>query len=207
MKPIIPVNDHGKQNDLTFERSFPDEPAAAACFRKIEFLLRTPAEWHRLAGAASAEFLLMNSDGVPQNRAAEKGDLFRIDLPGPGPAAGEGYDWVCVQEMEWRQEPVLFALTLSPCSAPGADDKDTAHFFGSEASSTFVVHLEGNTVSLSYHGRNETPNTDTEKIGDKIRNGITGVFAMAGLSELQWSALLKGLLNESCNDAEAHKDS
>ena len=59
-----------------------------------------------------------------------------------------------------------------------------------------LLFTESNTVFSSYHGRNEVPNTDTEKLKDNIRNTIVGAGAMAGISELQWSRLTKSFLEK-----------
>ena len=63
-----------------------------------------------------------------------------MDIPGPGPSGGSGYDWVRVEKIE-------------------------------------------------------VPNTATEKGGDNVRNALIASGAIAGLSEAQWTALIKGLLS------------
>jgi hypothetical protein len=57
-----------------------------------------------------------------------------------------------------------------------------------------MIIRKGNTIRASYHGRNEKPNLDNPALGDKIRNAVVAIGAMAGISELQWKAFLKGLL-------------
>ena len=51
------------------------------------------------------------------------------------------------------------------------------------------------TVTAHYKGRNESPNTDELALTDKVRNVVVAGGALAGVSELQWRALLKGLLD------------
>jgi hypothetical protein len=70
------------------------------------------------------------------------------------------------------------------------------HFFEDLATSTFVIERIGNPVTARYYGRNELPNTETSEKKDIIRNAIVATGAAAGLSELQWSALLKAFLKE-----------
>jgi hypothetical protein len=50
-------------------------------------------------------------------------------------------------------------------------------------------------VTAHYFGRNEEPNTEGLGLTDKIRNVVVAGGALAGMSELQWTALLKGLLD------------
>ena len=73
---------------------------------------------------------------------------------------------------------------------------EIAHFFEEGATSTFILQLQNNTVFASYYGRNEVPNTDVERLTDKVRNALVGMAAYVGISEIHWKALLKGFLKE-----------
>jgi hypothetical protein len=87
-------------------------------------------------------------------------------------------------------------MRLRPCPAPGKENNDTAHFFHDGATSSFIITRKDNVVTASYHGRNELPNVNTESAADNVRNGVVASGALLALSELQWAALLKGLLKE-----------
>jgi hypothetical protein len=195
---LIPVNQKGKPSDLEFSIVFPSGEAAATCFRRAANRLRNPSLWHVMAGWASANFLLTDASGTTLTRLALEGDCLRIDVPGPGPNAGHGYDWVKVENIDdgitvrgvWE----WIAMKLRPCPEPGKGGHDTAHFFREEASSTFVIERAGTKVTARYHGRNEIPNTSTENSMDNIRNAVVATSAMVSFSEAQWSALIKGLL-------------
>jgi hypothetical protein len=156
--------------------------------------------WHKLSGFASAEFQLKDEQGMASHRLAEIGDYFQIDIPGPGPSAGDGYDWVQVEAIEDHSDPDAedesYGMRVRACKNPNKGGDDTAHFFTSDATSTFIIERKGNTVSVSYHGRNEVLNTDMNKLKDTVRNVIVGAGAMAGISELQWSRLIKSFLEE-----------
>ena len=67
-------------------------------------------------------------------------------------------------------------------------------FFADGASSTFLITRKDSAVTAHYKGRNETPNTDELALTDKVRNIVVAGGALAGISELQWRALLKGML-------------
>ena len=49
--------------------------------------------------------MLINQQGNETNRLAKVGDYFQINIPGPGPAAGAGYDWVEVEAIEDHANP------------------------------------------------------------------------------------------------------
>jgi hypothetical protein len=196
---IIPEQKEGKHNDLAESRSFPDKAAAADFFDLVASRLLQPGQWSALAGAGSAAFELVDHSGMPLAREARQGDYLKIDLPGPGSVSGEGYDWVRVDEIERKGDAAaaqaLLAMRVVACQNPtGTRQEAAAHFFVEGASSTFELLRKDNTVSIAYHGRNEVPNTDTGSIADNLRNAITGTLAVAGISELQWTALLKGML-------------
>ena len=203
MKPgviprIVPVNEHGKETDITHVIELADETEAIKNFGIFRSRLLSPHHWHKLAGALTAEFTLADSEGIEKTSLAEVGDFIRINIPGPGPSAGEGYDWVRIHEItdgivEAVDESI--GLQVMPCGAPVGDSKDIAHFFDEDASSTFVIQRAGRRIRASYYGRNEIPNTKNVGVIDKLRNGLVATAAIAGISEIQWTALLKGLLS------------
>jgi hypothetical protein len=193
---VVPENVAGKLVDL--EASVMEESAEEAenTFNRACTRLLNPPIWHEIAGALSASFELQNSDGQYPERLAEVGDYLKISIPGPGNSAGDGYDWVRVEAIEENTLPeaaASFALRLRSSANPTHAEKGTAHFFTEDATSTFIAKMSGNEVVVSYHGRNEMPNTEGG-LGDKIRNTIVASGAALGLSELHWKALLNGLL-------------
>jgi hypothetical protein len=197
---IIPVNTVGKENDLSFSRTTESLEKAVDCFTRAYKRLLNPPVWHELAGKFSAEFRLVNPAGKEAERLATVGDFFMVDLPGPGPKAGSGYDWVkvasIIDETNENAEEEMFAMKLQPAPNPGTASNETAHFFKAGASSTFIITRKGLTVTASYHGRNEVPNAGTGSALDNIRNAAVATGAALGLSEAQWSALCKGFLED-----------
>jgi hypothetical protein len=154
--------------------------------------------WHKYAGAVSGVFALTDHHGKELHRKAHKGDYLKIMLPGPGEKAGEGFDWVRIETIQYDDYPddnsELIAMTVRPTPAPVNEEANTAHFFSQDATSTFSVQRKGKDVIATYHGRNEVPNTGTENLVDKARNAIVAIGAMLGLSEVQWKSLIKGFL-------------
>jgi hypothetical protein len=154
--------------------------------------------WGNICGTGSATFQLTNENGVEIARTAKVGDHIKIDIPGPGPFAGKGYDWVKIENIDdtaegsGNQERII--ITVRPSPNPNTEDDTTAHFFSSLATSNFVVRRDGNKVSAAVLGRNEIPNTGEAEGADKLRNSMIAASAIAGIAKLQWTMLVKGLL-------------
>lgn len=197
---LIPENIKGKPVDLNASVSLATREEALDCFKRAYKRLLNPPIWHELSGALSGEFVLVNDKGQEQERLAQVGDYFRIDIPGPGGYLGRGFDWVLVEAIEDKANPDAeeesVGMKVRACENPTGNEKDTAHFFESDATSTFIIRRKETTVTASYYGRNEIPNTNTDKQTDNVRNTLIALGAMAGLSELQWSALIKGFLTK-----------
>lgn len=197
MSTLIPAQEQGKHNDLyqTFEGTTTGE--AQKCFVRAYKRMLNPRVWHKLCGAMSADFKLTDGHNDP-HRLAEVGDYYQIDIPGPGPVRGNGFDWVVVDAIEENLDPTgqeeNIGMRLRPCSNPNGKGAEAAHFFKSISSSTFVISRTGNVVTASYHGRNEVPNVHTGNIVDNVRNAVITSGAMAGLSEAQWQTLINEFL-------------
>jgi hypothetical protein len=195
---LIPVNVKGKASNLDFAViSATIDNARHSYMRSVKRMLN-PGIWHDLAGWASASFKLFDPKGEELYRLALEGDYIRIDIPGPGPARGGGYDWVRIEKIEEyidsSGEREWTGMKVRPSRSPGSMAGGTAHFFRSDATSTFIIELNSNKVTAFYHGRNEVPNTSTGKTGDNVRNALVAAGAIVSLSEAQWSALCKGFL-------------
>lgn len=196
---LVPPNKEGKAVDLeqtTTEKSLQE---ATDLFQLAKTRLLNPAVWNDVAGAGTASFAIWNNETAEAERPVQENDYLQIDIPGPGPAAGEGYDWVKVEALQENavadaDESVLLRVRAS--TSPANQEPGTAHFFTDDATSTFILQRLGLTVTCSYHGRNEKANTADVQAVDKIRNGLVATGAVVGLSEVQWTALLKGFLKK-----------
>lgn len=168
---LVPENVKGKPTDLQHTISFNSNAEAQIAFKRAYKRMLNVAVWHKLIGFAGAEFSLMNAKGLPSHRLAEAGDYFQIDLPGPGPSSGDGYDWVFVESIIDKTNPEDeeedYGMRLRPTKNPNKRGDEVAHFFTSEATSTFIVSRRNNEVSCFYHGRNEVINKDTKKLKTK----------------------------------------
>ena len=200
IRNIIPENSKGKPTNLEESITLSNREEAVDAFKRAYKRMLNVNIWHKLTGFGSADFSLKDQQGNDSQRLAKVGDHFRIDIPGPGPSSGEGYDWVKVEVIDDRSDPDAdeesIGMRVRTCKNPNKPGNDTAHFFTNDATSTFIIHRQFNVVSVLYHGRNEVLNSDTKKFTDKIRNTVIGLGAMAGISELQWTRLIKSFLEK-----------
>lgn len=200
IKKIVPAGIKGKDTDVEHSVTLNNVEEARDAFKRAYKRMLNVNIWHNLSGFASAHFALKDEEGEDMERLAQVGDHFQIDIPGPGPASGDGYDWVKVEAIEDDSQPGAdeenYGMRVRSCTNPNTEGGDTSHFFTSEATSSFIINRQKNKVTSSYHGRNEVINTDTEKVQDKIRNTIIATGALAGISEIQWGRLIESFLEE-----------
>lgn len=197
---LIPQNIEGKHSDLERSVTLVNSDEAAAIFAAACSQMLDINKWHKLIGSASAHFALKDANGDDINPPAKVGNYIRIDIPGPGPSSGDGYDWARVELIDDHRnatgEEESMGMRVRSSKNPKRKDAEVAHFFTGDATSVFIIHRKANVVTSSYHGRNEKLNTDTEKVYDKIRNAIVGTGAFTGLSELQWSLLISAFIKK-----------
>lgn len=189
---IVPEQEEGGESNTESSKKFSSEEEAQEFFTKVADRLMNVNEWHYYAGSLTADFKLADENGELVHRPVQKGDHFRIDIPGPGPATGDGYDWVQVEEILDVDD--CKTIRVRPATNPNNERHDVAHFFDEAATSSFVVKREGNTVTAAVYGRNEKPNTHAEKTVDTVRNAAVATGAISGFSKLQWKSLVEGLL-------------
>jgi hypothetical protein len=199
---LIPEKIEGKNNEVEESIICDSHEDAEKKFTDAVNKLLDINSWHQTVenSGASAEFRMFDRGGKSIKGNAKEGDYIRIDVPGPGPIAGSGFDWVCIEKIIDQRnadgENEMVGLKVRPCSDPASVDNDTAHFFTDEATSTFIIERTGKIVYSKYFGRNEVVNTETNT-PDKIRNSLIGLAAKFGFSEIQWKSLMKGFLNEN----------
>ncbi len=198
--PEIPVQEEGKQADIseTINASGSDE--AKLLFLQARNRLFDIDHWSDISKGLSASFVLTDQYGRTKKGIPAVHDHFRIDIPGPGTSAGEGYDWVKVELVEDNIDPdsdTEHTLIKVRPSADPAKQEGVAHFLDEHATSSFIVKREGNLITAGVHGRNEKPNTKGKNLSGKIRNKVIGALAVAGVATIQWQKLVKGLLNTS----------
>lgn len=197
---VVPNQRVGKKFDTLEEFKAESDTQAKEVFERAVARLLDVNRWGEICGAMSANFTLTDKNGNEKGETVEVGDHFKIDIPGPGPRTGDGYDWVEVEEIEDARNPSgdeeRVTVRVRPSPSPDNASPDVAHFFSNNATSSFRVCRIGDTVTAEVHGRNETPNTSTDDNVDKVRNAMVGTGATAGMSFPQWKSLVKGLLED-----------
>jgi len=191
---VVPEHNNGIQTNTESSIELSNEKEAQKFYEEAKQRLLTINSWQLYAGNASADFSLTDDKGNPINRSPQKGDHFKIDIPGPGTDTGEGHDWVQVEAIE--EDEASIGIMVRPVTNPTNDRKDVAHFFSEDATSTFIVKREGKKILAGVYGRNEKPNTNTETLKDKLRNAAVATGAISGFSKLQWKSLVNGLIKK-----------
>lgn len=197
---VLPPQKKGKESTTSKTIEAADIAKAHQLFASAKKRLLDINKWDEFSSLKLAKTSLTDSNGKVIQRNPVVGDFIRADLVGPGTVAGEGYDWVRIEAMDERKPGEeagdFFALTVRPSSHPVAANQETAHFFTSDATNSFILERKGTIVNGYVIGRNEMPNTATSKIADKARNGAVAAASAMGFSEIQWKDFLNGVLDE-----------
>lgn len=194
--PLAPAQQTGFEKNVVHTTRFADEAAARAFYPVARQRLLDVNRWRDYCDGPSGTFVLHDATGQRTDRPAQVGDFFQIDIPGPGPAAGDGYDWVQVEALDETTDADIqrTALRVRPAPSPRNESPDVAHFLADSATSTFFVEQRGTTVTAGVLGRNERPNTDTQSLVDKARNTAVTAGAWVGFADVQWQNLVTGLV-------------
>lgn len=196
--PVIPAQKKGARSDTHYSVRVSREQAAKQLFENARLNLLNVNSWHTLAGSG-AVFQLVNEKGEEVSGLVEKGHYFRITIPGvPGAQPGNGNEWVRVEKVEEGKLRCheFTAIRVRPASPPFIIGTETAHFFSSDATSSFCVARNNNRITASVMGRNEKPNTSARNWLTRLRNIIIALAAMAGFNKSQWKNLVKGVLRK-----------
>ncbi|RYY60817.1 MAG: hypothetical protein EOO05_08595 [Chitinophagaceae bacterium] len=197
-RDLIPEATRGKNTELSAVVDCGTDSNAKKKFELAARRLLAPDTWAGISGKPGAEFLALGSDLQEKPALIKPGSYIRIDIPGPGPKNGGGYDWVVIQDLKRKisdNGEDFVGLTVTPCANPFSTDPSDAHFLEQGSTSTFIILREKKVVSALYFGRNEKINTAVPGIADKLRNTVTGLGAFAGLSEAQWQKLIDGFIS------------
>lgn len=196
MNTNIPAQEKGSATDTTAVVTAATHEEANRIYERAVQRLTNVNQWQSITNASLSAFQLTDEDGQYLQRGAQEKDYIRIDIPAPGTQAGEGYDWVIVEDIGIDTENEhAFGMRVRPVSSPINKESSVAHFFKPEATSTFKVVKLGLTVTAGVYGRNEIPNTKNTSVVDAIRNTIVASGAAAGGSRLQWQELVNAWLN------------
>lgn len=197
MSDITPTQHTGKAVDALTTKDLITEENAKIFYTIVREKLRSVNHWSEIAGVSS--FQLTDIDGHDINdRAPIKNDHIKINIPGLPNAEGGGFDWVRVEEIETSGNDDMeeYGFRVRPAHNPIKNNGETAHFYSSDATSSFVVRRAGSVVSAEVHDRNTKTNEESTGVIDTLRNTVTGLAGLIGFSKIQWQILTDGLLAE-----------
>lgn len=209
IEALLPKQVRGLSTQTSTEVTASREEDAKLIFERATERMLDVNQWTDMCGSLAAGFQLMDDRGEELEGHATVEDFIRIDIPGPGPREGKGYDWVKIERVE---RPAvdgvdgLFLIQVRPSPAPSDGEASgfgapavsgpPAHFLEDSATSTFLLERKEKKVTMTVYGRNEVPNTAEAEGVDKIRNAVVGALGAIGLSKVQWKALVKGMLEK-----------
>jgi hypothetical protein len=197
MNDITPIQRTGKAIDARSSRELESIAAAKVFFATVREKLRDIPQWSAISGKLLASFQLVDSNGREiVDRAPVEGDYLKIDIPGPGTGAGDGFDWVRIEAIESTENEDMeeYGFRVRPAHNPTKGDGETAHFYSADATSSFVVRRAGPTVSAEVHDRNTKTNEEADNPVDMLRNKVAGIAGLMAFSKVQWQSLTDGLI-------------
>jgi hypothetical protein len=193
---IIPAQYTGDKSTSRHSIGMASATAATQAYVKAKDRLLSVNEWKEICGPHSAAFQLTDQQGTPVYSKAAVGYYMRIDLPAPKNKTG--YDWVIIEAIEDKDSPTgnsnYIAMRVRPAASPTDNSAQTAHFYESTATSTFVVERVGTRITAAVLGRNEVPNVKHNSLIDKLRNLLITISTILGFQKPQWKSLVVGLL-------------
>jgi hypothetical protein len=201
---LVPAQRAGVQKNVVKTVRFDSPEAARAFYPVAQRRLLDVNRWSDHCDGPSGTFTLRDGAGQRVDRPVRVGDFFQIDIPGPGPTAGDGYDWVQVEALNETadEQGQRTALRVRPAPSPLNASADVAHFLADSATSTFFVEQRDTTVTAGVLGRNEQPNTAAENWVDKARNAAVAAGAWAGFADVQWENLVAGLVRQDGGEGQ-----
>ena len=138
--------------------------------------------WHGLAGGLSASFSLESSVGNDAGRLAQINDYLQIDIPGPGPVAGNGYDWVKVENIAEHADPDAeesMSITLKSDPDRRQPGKGVAHFLRKGPAPLLLLQGKGIRLSPPIMAVRNCRMIKAHRFPDKVRNTIVATGPLA----------------------------
>lgn len=195
---IIPAQYTGNEIEAQASVDLKDDNEAKIFYEVVKERLLNVNNWHKVAGIICAKFQLIDANGKEIERSAKKGDYLKIDKPGPGGSEGDGFDWVCVEDVKEVTDVVIQSIgfRVRPSQNPLGEKNETAHFYSNEATCNFIVIRESTKISSWTVDRNIKSNKHADSLTDKIRDSAVGIGAIGLFSKAQWQGLAKGLVEK-----------
>lgn len=196
---IIPAQEEGSKINVDSSIDIKNIELAKSLFQTAKRRLLDVNNWQELTGKLLANFQLTDESGNPTSSLIQEGMYFKINIPGPGSKAGDGFDWVKVEKIEVYNAPDIesIGIRVRPAPNPLSANKDIAHFYSQEATSTFTVTRETTKVTAAVYDRNTKTNKDSDQLSDQLRNAIVGIGGIISFSRIQWKSLTDALIKQA----------
>ena len=193
---LVPEQQTGQAIDAASEFECADVESARRFFHVVKNRLQQVNRWHEVGGKLTASFRVVDAAGKEVDRAVQKGDYLKIDIPGPGSVSGEGFDWVQVEAVEEASAPEKehFGFRVRPAENPLNNKPDVSHFYSPESTSSFTVTRDHSKITAAVFDRNTKVNKPEHSKIDKIRDAVVGTAGIVSFSKIQWKALTDGLV-------------
>ena len=194
----IPIQEDGSKINVYSSLDAENKELAKSIFETAKRRLLDVNNWQLLAGKLLAGFQLTDESGIDTSSPVQEGMYFKIDIPGPGSKAGEGYDWVKVEKIELYNSTEIesIGIRVRPAANPLSTNSDIAHFYSREATSTFTVTREMTKITAAVYDRNTKTNKDSKELMDQLRNTIVGAGGIISFSRIQWKNLTEALIKQ-----------
>ncbi len=180
---LVPLHREGFKKDLQHHIVAYTADDAEYWFVDVKDRLLDINNWNKYCQAMSAEFRLTDGHGLGVGRHARKGDLVRVDMREQGAKHLGGFEWLCIEAIEYDDYPDLsmetFAIRARAAQSP-LDKKDGNEVCDSDTTFTFVIERRGAKLSSSFHCRKES--------------AYTGISGLLELPDTEWLSLVKKLL-------------
>ncbi|RYE19028.1 MAG: hypothetical protein EOP51_20740, partial [Sphingobacteriales bacterium] len=139
-KQYVPAQVEGEQNDVSYYVDFPSQGEAHKLFMLAKTRLKDISNWRPFTAGGTSDFGITDSQGNETYKMAEQGDIFYIDMPGPGSIAGSGLDWVRIEAIIEKEdilgETEYLVVVVRPTANPKKTETATAHFFSHNSTNT-----------------------------------------------------------------------
>ncbi len=192
---LVPPIGELPHKEFDEQKTYASEAEARRAYQTAHTRLLHPQQWESLTHNLGARFEPLTSDHTVISGPVTSGNCLKIMLPIPGDPSR---DWVRIEALEERatDSEQIVGLRVRPTEDLEEASHRTAHFFSKDATSTWVLHRHGKTVSAYYYGRGEVRNEEAQSFWKKLRDTVVAWAGVAGFSDLQWKGLLAALLPE-----------
>ena len=176
-------------------KTYANETSAKEAFRTQSEALLRPGGWNDnsagLTYADAPSWHLLKPDGTEemQNRRIQKGDVLKIDAPGPD-------FFVRCDRLNVSKDNAQF--TLVPCADPNDPSTQTKHFFTDGSSRTFMLQRDGNETRFVTEGNNERANVGAQSggVGKALWNTASSALIVGGGGEGYWNLFGNGVMRK-----------